>query len=257
LADSALKWGKKRDWEKATKGHSAAISVEPENAWWRVCLGSDLEQKGDSAGALQAYRKAVAIDATYAGRASESLTSAAAKYVATGDWDAALRRYRAAIALSPEAWYPYHDLDEAFIGHNDVEARIAEWQRTCQKYPQAIRPLFHLGLAQRDAGHTAQAIESLKKAFDLDPANAEVCSHLACLLAQKGDLEQALEMARKTIAQDPSLATMVTDSMRNAASRFMAEGDFDKAAAGYRAALALDPENAEFQGALEEAMKQR
>lgn len=244
LGDSALKFQRKGAWDKAIEGHRAAVAIEPENAWWRVCLARDLEHKGDFYGAIEAFREAIAMDAAFAGGASESLTKVAAKYAATGDWDKALEAYRAVITLAPEAWPPYLSLDEAFRERNDTEGRMAEWRRAVQEYPEAVRPLFHLGAALRDAGRADEAVEAFGKALALDPSNDEVRGHLGCVLVWEGDFDAALRVCREPTLIEACFAVMVADALEDGANTLVAQNRAEQAANGYRAAIALAPASA-------------
>jgi len=225
------------DFTSAIGAYHKALEFDCANSQILRYTAEALTDKGDFEAAAQTYLKAIDLVphdvALHAGLG--------AALAGKGNLDAAMQAWQEAIAIDPEHWRAYNELDSLFTDQHDAEGRIALWRNTTKQYPQAVRPLFHLGLALRDAGHTEQAIESLSKALALDDANPEVRSHLACLLADKGDLERALEMAREVIARDPSFAKMVADAMRHAASRFTAEGESDKAAAANRAAIALTP----------------
>jgi len=259
------------DTETAIAQWRRAVRDHPDATQPAFFLGRALHEAGNLTSAVDAYHKALEFDGPNAQilrYAAEALTDKAdfdaaiqtyikaidllpndvalhaglgAALAANGNTDAAIQACQKAIAIDPEDWRAYNELDHLFADQDDLERRIQLWRNTTEQHPQAVRPLFHLGLALRHAEHTDQAIDSFTKALALDDANLEVRSHLACLLAEKGDLEHALEMARQVAARDPSLATMVADAMRDAASRFTAQGDSEKAAAANRAAMALTP----------------
>lgn len=94
-------------WKKAAAAHAGAAVALAALAWttphardYHRYLGGDLRRRGDTAGAIEAYRGAVAIDPDYAAgfaRLGDELWRA-------GDRDAALDAYLRARSLAPGDW---------------------------------------------------------------------------------------------------------------------------------------------------------
>ena len=74
----------------------------------------------------------------------------------------------------------------------------------------------------------------------LDPKSAEVHSNLGTTLADKGQLDEAIECLRKAIALDPKLAT----AHYNLGNALKNKGQVDEAIACYQRAIAADPKRA-------------
>ena len=225
--------------EMAIEAATKATTRQAQSVW-KYCrhLAELLEQDGRPDEAVDAYLRAAAS----APRDIGILNDLALTLMNRDHMDAALSVFSDAIAVDPEYWLPYSTLDREFARRNDPDGRIALWRNVAADHPEAARPRFHLGLAFRNAGDLEAAVAWLEKAAALDASSAEIRGHLSSTLAASGDLEQAIEMGRKAIALDAGFATMIADSLGDAAARSRAEGDLDKAVAAYRAAIAVAPD---------------
>ena len=65
------------------------------------------------------------------------------------------------------------------------------------------RTHYKAGIEHFAAGRIAEAIESHRKAIELNPAMAMAWNGLAMALARQGDLDAALDAARRYAALDP------------------------------------------------------
>ena len=232
------------DWDEVVEACRALVEAEPNSAQPRLHLADALERTGDLADALEAYHAAIAIDADSLRYAVEGLSDAAYDLARRDKVEQALQRYRAAIAFAPDGWYAYDSLDKAFIERKDAETRIAEWRRAVQQYPQAVRPLFHLGMALQHGGHTDEAIETFKKALARDPHNDGIRGQLGCVLAWEGDFDGVLRVCREPAAIEPAFAGMVADALEDGANTLMAQDRAKEASEGYRGAIELAPASA-------------
>ena len=207
---------------------------------WKYCrhLAELLDQAGRPDEAVDAYLRAAAL----APRDIDILNDLGLTLMNRDHTDAALGVFSDAIAIDPEYWLPYSTLDREFARRDDPDGRIALWRNMAAEHPEAARPRFHLGLAFRSVGDLEAAVAWLDKGAALNASSAEILGHLSSTLAAKGDLEQAIEIGRQAIALDASFATMVADSLGDAAGRSRAEGHLDKAVVAYRAAIAVAPD---------------
>jgi len=74
----------------------------------------------------------------------------------------------------------------------DILARVSE-----------ARTHYKAGIEHFAAGRSAEAVESYRKALALNEALAAAWNGLAMALAKTGDLEAAIEAARRYVALDP------------------------------------------------------
>jgi tetratricopeptide (TPR) repeat protein len=114
--------------------------------------------------------------------------------------------------------------------------------------PDSSSAWYHLGFAQRAAGHDAAAISSLETAIRLDPDYWEARWHLGGILLSRGEKDQAIVEMRRSLAIRSALAA---DRRVDFFGDQVALGDvlvslgrFGEAAREYRAALALRPQDA-------------
>jgi tetratricopeptide (TPR) repeat protein len=96
------------NWEPARKALEAAVRLDPSYVQAVDALGFALEALGDDAGALEHYKKAVALNETQNGRFASAHVNLSAYYNRAGDPEAALTHARAALELDPKsdrAWF--------------------------------------------------------------------------------------------------------------------------------------------------------
>jgi tetratricopeptide (TPR) repeat protein len=87
--------------------------------------------------------------------------------------------------------------------HNDDEARKT-LQAARKQHPRSVAVLSAIGTLEMDAQAYDAAIEALRAASSLAPANPEVRNLLATAYLQKGDGQQALSEFDRVLHQDPS-----------------------------------------------------
>lgn len=99
----------------------------------------------------------------------------------------------AAAALAVLTWArhaPFRDL-------------ISLWRDTVAKRPESSRAHHNLGHALLAAGRIPEAIAPLTRAVQLRPVYGEAYANLACATATLGDLDRAIEYARRGREQEP------------------------------------------------------
>ena len=79
-----------------------------------------------------------------------------------------------------------------------------------------------MGNAQKDTGDTAAAIDSLKKALNINPNYAEIYSNMGLLLAEIGQPSAAFDSCKQALKIKPDYAEAYT----NRAHAFLKSGDF-------------------------------
>ncbi|HSI11347.1 MAG TPA: ammonia-forming cytochrome c nitrite reductase subunit c552 [Chthoniobacter sp.] len=159
-----------------------------------------LEDRGDSPGALAAFKLAVdwdhgsaplrsnyAIALSVAGRSGEAVEQLA-EAVKLAPRDAQLR-YTYALGLAE--------------ANRSVQAR-GELEQAVQLDPQFGRAWYNLGLARNAAGEVQPALEALARAEMLDPQNAQAPYAAATILARNQRMREATDAARRALKIDPS-----------------------------------------------------
>jgi len=264
--------------EDALKAYQRAVALGTED--YQTCLeiGDLLAATGRFGEAVEAYKAAVSRSEYGGDGAIDALEEAATTFMERERWsettealsaafrlnpdgphilsnvgvalareghlDAAVQLWREVIAIDPESWYAFHHFDRAFSEKGDIQGRIEEWQRVARKYPDAVRPLYHLGLAHWEARDLARASSVLKQALALDNCNDQVRGLLGAVLAWQGDLDAALQVSREPAAIEACFADMVANALADSASVLMAQDRAKEASERYRGAIELAPASA-------------
>jgi tetratricopeptide (TPR) repeat protein len=195
------------EYDEAVKLLLAALGREPANLSLRLNLAHTYLRKGDAQRAADEFQKAIAragdiAEAHYfLGRALESLKK-------DGEAEAALRK---ALALDPHltmAWYALAQLHEHGGKRDEAARELKEFEKAralqdrikglrdqVAKHPGDLPGLVDLGQALLERDQPREAMDSLRKALDLDPANATA----------RGLFSRAEEESRKRPARPPAM----------------------------------------------------
>ncbi len=122
----------------------------------------------------------------------------------TGRYEEALPFAREAALLMPNipVVRRTHGLILAQLGSN-AEA-MQELEAAARLDSSMIGLYYHLGLVYSDLGYTDRAERTYRKAIVLEPENADACNNLGILLAQRVDLEAALDLFGQAIEANPN-----------------------------------------------------
>jgi tetratricopeptide (TPR) repeat protein len=96
---------------------------------------------------------------------------------AAGNIDEAEKQYEAAARMEPSEKNLF-DLGTDLLRHKAYPPALTVFQYASQKYPQAARIQVGLGVALYSSGRYAEAVETLCRAVDLDPADTKALDFL-------------------------------------------------------------------------------
>ena len=110
--------------------------------------------------------------------------------------------------IDPEAMQFYRLSNEAFefMEKAQFSAAIETWRKALQLDPGSASSHFSLAVSLTGNNQEHEAVEEYRKACDLDPRHADWFNHLAVSLALTGNPEAAVESWQKALALDPSNA---------------------------------------------------
>ena len=165
------------NWEPARKALEAAVRLDPSYVQAVDALGFALEALGDDAGALENYKKAVALNEAQEGRFASAHVNLSAYYNRAGDPETALTYARAALELDPKS-------DRAW---------------------------FQKAKADEQQGRLAEAVDSLNRAISLNSRAASYHYVLAGVYRRLGKAEEsraALDAFRRLEQESSELEKM-------------------------------------------------
>jgi tetratricopeptide (TPR) repeat protein len=193
----------------------------PDSAEAFYNLGVALKQKDDFAGAEEALRKAIALDA--AGQIPEARYTLGVMLWQIGRTDDAVAAIRAALAARKD-------------------------------YAEAH---YMLGTVLRQQGHTDEALAELRETVRLQPLSAEAQLSIGQILRQKNDAAGAAaafaeaDRLHKRKADEQAASFAVSAGLAKLAAK-----DLPGAIASFREAVRLDPDHAQAQYRLGLALQQ-
>jgi arylsulfatase A-like enzyme/Flp pilus assembly protein TadD len=164
------------------------------------------------------------------------LTNLGNIYLELGDEDKAVQHYEATLTLEPGHIFALQNLAAVLAGRG-------ERQRAAELFRRVLnaRPTFaaHLGLGRLllAEGRTAQAVQHLEQALVLRSNDEEALWTLLEALVTSEQFDRALHPAIRLVQNYPEQARY----HRAIADLYLQLGRLDQAAAGYQAALKLEP----------------
>lgn len=229
--------------------------------------GLALELGGAAEAAEAAYRRAVALDATFASawinlgralRARGALDEATAAFAqatehAVGDADAWLGRglcaldhgdlaearaaFERVVELAPHEVGGRVGLGDVALAEGDIDAALASYRAAVRELPRDAALWVKLGNALVRGHATAEAEQAFRQAIALDAALAAAHNGLGAVLLGRGQYAEAAEALRRAAELDPA----DPHPLMNLALLHERSGERQRAAEAWRAALARDP----------------
>ncbi len=144
-------------------------------------------------GAIAEYRKAIALDPTFA-RAHSNLGDALHDQ---GKLDEAVACFRKAIELDANYAPAHVNLGNALREQGKLDEAIAECRKAIALDPKLAPAHYNLGLALQNKEKLDEAAAAYRKAIALKPDDAEAHCNLGQVLVQQGQFRQALEERRR------------------------------------------------------------
>ncbi|HZP87700.1 MAG TPA: tetratricopeptide repeat protein [Burkholderiales bacterium] len=218
------------------EGHlRAAMSLQPTN--WLPCfrLGLLLEAKGDPLGALEAYQQAVERN----GKAAEALNNLGNVYRKLQRPREALQAFARAIEVNPACAAAYLNRGLALSEDPAQQHAALEALRTAVHLaPANGRAHFHLGVFLDQRLRPREAREAYERALACDPSDAEALNNLGVLHLNAADQDQAVSCFERAVAMQPRLA----EAWNNLGNVRIRQERWDDAKHAFETALELRPQ---------------
>ena len=195
--------------------------------------GSLLHRIGDSQGALSALQRAVQLDSKDH-RFHSRLGALLVERREYEKAEAELRQARLGNDRYGETWF---NLARALAGQGKLGEAIDTMRRAVELEPGNPEYLYFQGLIYEQGQQVQDAVESFQKSIAKSPRNADAYEHLGQNLNVQNRFLEAVTAFKKAAQVDPSRARLwaqIADSQQQA-------GDLDGAIASYQKSLAQDP----------------
>lgn len=206
---------------KAEARARALVASHPELGVGHALLGDVAAARGQRTAAIDAYRKAHALDTSDASmlRLFDALAqvdpaaaargaddwlakrpqalalrrAAANAHARSGNLSAARKGYEALLQLAPDDADALNNLANVQVLLGDAKAALASAERALALQPDAAHVIGTAGWAAFHAGQADRALQMLRDARLRDPANADTRYFLGAVLAQRGRASEARE----------------------------------------------------------------
>jgi predicted O-linked N-acetylglucosamine transferase (SPINDLY family) len=203
------------------------------DAW--IAEGNALEDRGEIERAHALYERATEA-APDAWRAWLNLGNALRGLARFGE---AAASYRRAIALNPKSAGACQNLGSALLAADDRDGAVDAFREATSLKSDAVEAWIGLGSAL-EASAPDEAIAAFEKALALAPSHPATAAMLARLHLERGDARSAWNAIEIVLRDDPHNVA----ALRACGEIEKALGHGNAAAAAYRAALAIDPDDA-------------
>jgi predicted O-linked N-acetylglucosamine transferase (SPINDLY family) len=192
---------------------------------------------GDAAGAMEAFRAALALEAGHS-RAAATLSDALQRL---GQHREAVIFLTGFLDKQRASLETLLSLGSGFLGLRDYPRALGLFERLATVKPPVAKALTGKGLALSGENRHEEAIHTFDEAFALDPHNAEGLIGKGVALKALRRLPEAIETYRRAIEVAPRAA----NAHLNLGNALALLNRHEEALACYERVLALDPNSAE------------
>jgi tetratricopeptide (TPR) repeat protein len=211
---------------------SAQAETDREQAAGHDQRGVAFAQSGDLTAAIQQFQAALRLDASFA----EARYHLALAYERGGRTDDAISAYEEVLRLHPDIVEARYMLAECCAKRGDFEGELRLLAEVVARKPEFAEARYNYGLALTKGNRGAEALEQLRAAAKLNPANPKIAMALGVALADR-DPGQAVEALRGAVRLEAANA----ETHYNLALALAANGGDGEAQKEFNAALALKP----------------
>jgi tetratricopeptide (TPR) repeat protein len=231
--------GTQRDPARGAEALQSFLAKNADDHDLRLGLGALHQRSGKNAEAQATYQDVV----KRAGKEPQGLIARnriASMYVAEGKVEEARKLVQEVLAENPRDNDALLLRGNLAMTGNDPAAAVGDLRAVLRDQPEAVPVLRALARAHQANRENALAEETLQRAVALNPADPELRSELAKLLAQSGKSEQALPLIEQTVRDNPTHVP----SRELLVRLYLASGDIAAARVAAEDLKTLSPEQA-------------
>ena len=185
---------------EAAEHFRAALAVDPNHVDALRNWGLELLGQNDWAGARAKFEAVLSVlpdDYTAHCRLADALAG-------QGNTAQAENRLRRAIQIRPDDPMAYNELGALLLGRGDAAAAVAQFRLALARNSGSLDAQYNLAMALSALGKKAEAIAAYADLLRARPDHYWGHNNIGILLAEQGNLDQALEHFDAAIRIDPS-----------------------------------------------------
>lgn len=233
LLCSGLTYRQSGFWKNGVTLFNHAIAVTDKNYLAHCNLGTALNARGDTEGAIREYQIALRL---LPGDVN-TRNSLGSFFLEHNRPDEAIEQFRIAIQYAPNFAEAHNNLGYALLKRGDLAAAIRELEAALKLNPKDYRVHVNLASAALASGQAAQAIDELKSAVVLEPGDIITRFSLGNLLFNVGRIDEAIEQFEAVLKLSSTNAEVHT----NLGIALARKGRNDEAIAHFKEVLRLKP----------------
>ena len=238
---------KKGQTDGAISQFQEAILLKPDGADAYYNLGNALLNQGQTDEAISQFKAAIHLKPDDA-LAHNNLGNALDK---KGQTDEAISQFKTAIRLKPDYADAHYNLGVALFKKGQSDEAISQFQETIRLKPDDADAHINLGIALNKKGQTDGAVSQYQEAIRLKPDDALAHNNLGNTLDRKGQTDGAINQYQEAIRLKPDFA-LAYDNLGIALGK---KGQIDEAISQFQEAIRLKPDYADAQSNLAKALE--
>ncbi len=229
-----LTWRRAHDFRDRETLWNDTLAKNPNAFLAHNNLGVILRQRGDTAGAVEHFRRAVEIEPGFV-EAHINLGAAAQR---AGRLDEAAGHYHDAIRAQPDDAAAYNNLGAIHQSRGQLDAAMESYRRALDRKPDFVDALFNLGVLLHGRGAADEASVLLRRAVRQAPEHADALYRLGLIEHAAGRFDNAGRYYEATLRLRPDFP----DVYYNLGTTLEARGDANGAIARFGQAVRLRPD---------------
>jgi tetratricopeptide (TPR) repeat protein len=192
-------WDRAWAFENSETVWSDTLAKNPDSWVGANNLGNTYAQKGDIAGAVAMYQKALQLHPEYAEAENNLGTIAASR----GNEDEAALHYRRALQIKPMYADASYNLATIFLRKHQYDQGLAQLQATLKIDPDFAPAHYDIGNVYQDRNQLPAAIAEYNKALSEQPDLPDARNNLAVALVGAGRIEEAKAQLKEILRTNP------------------------------------------------------
>ena len=221
--------------DEAVRYYLETLEIDPDNAMLYNNLGYVLERQKKTVEAIYYYEKALQIDPKYV-YAHNNLGNV---FLSQKKYSAAIDHYRQALKSDPRYAKAHFNMGNAFFVQNEFDQAAFHYREAVRIEPLYAEAHNNLGSALALTGQMDRAIEHYREALKIRPDFHDAQNNLRHHLSARKQMHAEKLKMKQRLESDP----LDIETRVKLGHLYKKEGDLEKAAVQYQAAVAIDSAN--------------